>query len=95
MDRQDAIDHKEVATADPEGKDGTGPKFFVDIEGTLHEWPKSTITTEEIAHLGGWDPALGVIEIDKDNNERTVQPGEIVELKPGMGFAKKHKWKRG
>ena len=72
-----------------------GPKYFVNIEGTKHEWPRDTITTEEIAQLGGWDPAIGVIEIDKDNNERTLQPGEVVQLKPGQGFAKKVRWKRG
>lgn len=74
---------------------GNGPKYFVDVEGTIHEWSSNEITAEEIAELGGWDPAIGVIEIDRDNNERTLAPGETVELKPGMGFAKKHSWKRG
>ena len=73
----------------------TGPKFVLDIEGVLHDWPDTTITTEQIAELGGWDPSVGVIQIDKDNNERTLEAGEIVELKPGMGFSKKVKWKRG
>ena len=72
-----------------------GPKFFVNIEGTEYPWDKDTITTEEIITLGGWDPSLGVIEIDKDNNERTLQPGEVVDLKPGHGFSKKIRWKRG
>ena len=31
--------------------------FFVDIEGTVHPWPKDTITTEEIIALGGWPPS--------------------------------------
>ncbi len=77
------------------GKDGKGPKYYANIEGTEHLWDKSTIITEQIAELGGWDPAIGVIEIDKDNTERTLQPGEVVELKPGHGFAKKVRWKRG
>jgi hypothetical protein len=72
-----------------------GKKFFVDIEGTEHSWDKPTITTEEIVALGGWDPSQGAIEIDKDNNERTLKPGEVVELKPGHGFSKKVKFKRG
>ena len=72
-----------------------GPKFFVDIEGTIMAWDKATITTEEIIGLGGWDPSLGAILIDKDNNERTLQPGEVIELKPGMGFSKKVHFKRG
>lgn len=72
-----------------------GPKYRIDIEGTLFDWDRDTITTEEIANLGGWEPNVGVIEIDKDNNERTLVPGEVVELKPGQGFAKKIKFKRG
>ena len=76
-------------------KKGKGPKYYVNIEGEKYEWDSETITTEEIANLGGWDPGIGVIEIDKDNNERTLQPGEVVELKPGHGFAKKVRWKRG
>jgi hypothetical protein len=72
-----------------------GPKYFLDIEGVEKPWDRDTITTEEIAALGGWDVSQGVIEIDKDNNERTLTPGEVIELKPGQGFAKKIKWKRG
>ncbi len=74
---------------------GHGPKYFVNIEGKKHPWNKDTITTEEIAELGGWDVAVGVIEVDRDNNERTLAPGEVVQLKPGHGFAKKVRWKRG
>jgi hypothetical protein len=72
-----------------------GPKFHLDIEGVIHHWPVSTITTEQIIELGDWDPSQGVIQIDKDNNERQLQPGEVVQLQPGMGFAKKIRWKRG
>jgi hypothetical protein len=36
-----------------------------------------------------------VIEINKDNVQQTLQPGEDIELKPGQGFAKKRRWKRG
>jgi hypothetical protein len=75
--------------------EGHGPKFFVDIEGALHPWDKSTITTEQIIGLGGWDPSQGVVLIDKDNNERTLQPGEVIELRPGYGFSKKIRFKRG
>jgi len=77
----------------PESK--KGPKYLLDIEGELKPWDEPTITTEEIIDLGGWDPSLGAIVIDKDQNERTLQPGEIVELKPGMGFSKKVHFKRG
>lgn len=73
-----------------------GQKFTLDIEGNLVEWDQPTITTEQIAELGGWDVALGVQMIDlKSQEERTLQPGEIIELKPGMGFSKKNIFKRG
>ncbi len=73
-----------------------GPKFFLDVEGEITPWDEDTITTEQIADVGGWDASLGVILIDlKDNTERTLQPGETVELKPGMGFSKKVRFKRG
>ena len=75
--------------------DGQGPKFLLDIEGVQQPWDKDTITTEEIIALGGWDPSQGAILIDKDNNERTLATGEVVELKPGMGFSKKIRFKRG
>ncbi len=72
-----------------------GPKYILNIEGEEVPWDQNTITTEEIAELGGWDPAQGVIEVDQHNEERTLKPGEVVEIKPGHGFGKKHLWKRG
>jgi len=72
-----------------------GPKYHLDIEGNIVDWNQETITTEDIIRLGGWDASQGAIETDKDNNERTLKPGEIIELKPGQGFAKKVKFKRG
>ena len=71
------------------------PKFTLDIEGALKPWDEDTITTEQIAALGGWDVSLGVLLIDKDNNERTLQPGEVVKLEPGLGFSKKVRFRRG
>ncbi len=72
-----------------------GPKYRLDIEGNIVDWDQHTITTEDIIRLGGWDASQGAIEIDKDNNERTLKPAEVIELKPGQGFAKKVKFKRG
>jgi hypothetical protein len=84
-----------VNAGQPAETEGQGPKFLLDIEGVLKPWNRDTITTEEIIALGGWEPSQGAILIDKDNNERTLQPGEVVELKPGMGFSKKIRFKRG
>ena len=72
------------------------PKFEVDIEGALKPWNKGTITTEEVAALGGWDVSQGVVLIDLENNtERNLAPGEVVKLGPGIGFSKQHRFKRG
>jgi hypothetical protein len=92
MASQQAI---EPHRSDRDVRGGQGPKYIVNIEGVEHPWEKNTITTEEIAALGGWDVAIGVIEVDADNNERTLKSGEVVELKPGQGFSKKIRWKRG
>jgi hypothetical protein len=78
-----------------EAQGARGPKYTLNIEGQHIPWESDTITTEQIAELGGWNVSQGVIEVDKDNNERTLAPGEVVEIKPGQGFGKKHKWKRG
>jgi hypothetical protein len=85
----------EAKTSPSPSGQGHGPKYIVNIEGTEYPWEKDFITTEEIAALGGWDVSIGVIEIDADNNERTLAPGEVVRLKPGQGFSKKIRWKRG
>jgi hypothetical protein len=74
---------------------GQGPKYTLDIEGTLKPWDNDTIKTEQIISLGGWDPSQGAVLIDADNNERTLQPSESIEIKPGMGFSKKIRFKRG
>lgn len=84
--------HEIVASKHPD----QGPKYHVNIEGTLHDWSEPTITTEQVAALGGFDPALGVLEIDlTTNEERQLRPGETVGLKPGIGFSKKHRFRRG
>lgn len=70
-------------------------KYEVDIEGAFKPWDRETITTEEIAELGGWDPSLGVILVDEDNVEHNLKPGEVIKLRPGIGFSKKIRFKRG
>lgn len=69
--------------------------YILNIEGDEVPWDQDTITTEQIAELGDWDISQGVIEVDQHNNERTLAPGEVIEIKPGHGFGKKHLWKRG
>jgi len=72
------------------------PKFCLNIEGQLIDWDEPTITTEQVIQLGGWDLSLGVQQIDlKTNEAKTLAPGEVVQLRPGLGFCKKVSWKRG
>lgn len=79
-----------------QGNEGHGPNYYLNIEDNVIAWDNPTITREEIAGLGGWELSQGVVEIDlKSNDTRTLSPGEVVELKPGKGFAKKHLWRRG
>jgi hypothetical protein len=73
---------------------GQGPKFKVDIEGKLYDWNRPSITPAEIRQLGGL-PADPVMVIDADNNERQLAEDEVVELKPGLGFSKKIRFRRG
>ena len=71
-------------------------KYEVDIEGAYKPWDKDTITPEEVASLGGWDISEGVVLIDlEDGTERTLEPDEEIKLRPGIGFSKKIRFKRG
>ncbi len=74
----------------------TGPSFALSIEGKEFQWSEPTISTEQIAQLGGWDPSQGVQQIDLDTNEaRTLKLDEIVDLRKIKTFAKKIGWQRG
>lgn len=86
-----------MATEQRQSEDqGQGPKFEVNIEGTIYPWDSETITVPEIRRLGSLPADLPVIEVDlKTNEERTLAEDEVVELKPGKGFAKKVRFKRG
>ena len=81
--------------ANAEALTDKGHKYVLDIEGKEFPWDKDTITTEEIVGLGGWPVGQVVVEVDKDNNEVTLTSEQVIEIKPGQGFGKKHKWKRG
>ena len=74
----------------------SGPKYYINIEGTLYDWDRETITVLEIRTLGGLPPDQPVIEIDLETNlERQLREDEIIKIKPGMGYSKKVRFKRG
>ena len=71
-------------------------KHEVDIEGEFKPWDSDTITTEQVAALGDWNPAEGVILVNLDDGtERTLEPGEEIKLQADMGFSRKVLFKRG
>lgn len=70
-------------------------RFCVNIEGQLFRWPCNVVVPEQIACLGGFDIAQGVLVIDEENNQRQLEPGELVELRPGLEFCKKVRFRRG
>lgn len=73
-----------------------GPKYEVNLDGDVREWPKSTISVPEIRQLAGWGDDQPVVIVDlKTNDERDLREDEVVDLKPGHGFSKKIKFKRG
>lgn len=72
------------------------PVYLLNIEDREYRWPEPTIVTEEIAELGGWDPAAGVQRIDPTaQTARTLNPGEVVDLRKIKTFGKKIGWCRG
>ena len=72
-----------------------GKKYFVTIEGKEYPWEKDTITTTEIRTLGNLPTDMPVVEEFPDGTERTFGENETVELKPGHGFGRAPKFKRG
>lgn len=70
-------------------------KYELDIEGKFYDWPESSITVPQLIQLAGWPAGTQVLEIDNDNNQETIAPDAVIELKPGHGYAKKHKFQRG
>lgn len=76
-------------------KDRECIEFKLDIEGKIVPWHEQTIAAEQIAELGGWNISEGVILIDADQNERQLQPGEVVNLATGVCFSRKVRFRRG
>jgi hypothetical protein len=73
-----------------------GPRYEVNLDGEIFEWPNPTITVPEIRDLAGWGDDQPVVMVDlKTNDERDLREDEVISLKPGQGFSKKVKFKRG
>jgi hypothetical protein len=75
---------------------GQGPKYTVNIDDVDHPWDRDSITVPEIRTLGGISAGTEVLEVNLETNEeRTLREDETIPLKPGQGFGKKIKFRRG
>jgi hypothetical protein len=72
-----------------------GSKYFVNIEGKEYPWDKETINAKEIRALAHFPANAQIVEEFPDGKERTIGEGEEVHLKPGHGFGRSPKFKRG
>jgi hypothetical protein len=73
-----------------------GPTYILNIEGVDYDWHSDTITPAQIRELAGWPPDQQVVLVDlRTNIETTLEEGTPVELKPGVGFGRKFRFKRG
>lgn len=89
------MEHATEAAEQAANDDKGHRKYYVEIEGVEFDWAKSTITVPELRALGGLPTDLAVIEIDPENNERTLAEDEVITLKPGHRYGKKVRFKRG
>jgi hypothetical protein len=86
----------QAATANQtDQQNGSGQKFFVNVEGTEHPWDKPTITVPEIRTLGNIPQDVPIIEESPEGTERTLQETEVVTLKPGHRHGRAAKYRRG
>ena len=85
-----------VVSEDESTEMATKAKYEINIEGMLYPWHDDDITTSQIRQLAGWPPEQQVLEVNlEDNTERTLNDTEVIEVKPGLGFGKKIRFKRG
>ena len=83
-------------TGDDKGKDSNGPKYFLDLEGIEYPWHESSISVAQIRELAGWTTDQQVMIVNLDTNEETVVAEDTpIEVKPGHGFGRKFKFRRG
>jgi hypothetical protein len=73
-----------------------GPKYFLDLEGVDYPWYEPSITVPQVRELAGWTTDQQVMIVNLNTNEETVLAEDAaIELKPGHGFGRKFKFRRG
>lgn len=92
---EELLDDHEHHNRKPHDEHHAAKTYCIEVEGLDYPWPKETITVAEIRKLGNLPPDQPVIEVDPDNQERTLAGDEIIHLKPGHRYGKKVRYKRG
>jgi hypothetical protein len=73
-----------------------GPKYEINIEGTIYPWGSSTITVPELRSLAQIPADQEMLEVDlATNEEHTLPEDAVIEVQPGKGYAKKVRYQRG
>jgi hypothetical protein len=73
----------------------SGPKYFVEIDGTEYEFDHEPVTGGEIMDEAGIPREQGLLELLDDGQQRQVPVDEEIELKPGKRFKKRPRFRRG
>ena len=60
------------------------------IENTQHAWTGQNITAEEIRKLAGLALDETIIQVSEDGSETVIDEEEIIVLKPGHRFRRRH-----
>src|SRR5689334_22583996 len=63
-DRQKGVDMTGAGAPPHPEAQAQGPKFFVNVEGTVYPWDHDTITVPQIRELGSLPPDTPVLQID-------------------------------
>jgi hypothetical protein len=69
--------------------------YVYDVDGTLYEYDRPTITGAEIMSAAGLDPQQGLIHLLSDGSRVTVTAAETVNLTSGARFKRRPRFKRG
>lgn len=96
MTTQDTREDSNPATTDRDGHGTDRPTFLLDLEGVERAWHAPTITISQIRELAGWALDQPIVMVNLATNEETaLAENTTVELKPGHGFGRKFKFRRG
>ena len=91
-----AESRRECLTVSNTAEKHENAKYEVNLDGDIRPWFEPTITVAQIRELAGWAADQPVVIVDlKTNDERDLAEDDVVDLKPGHGFSKKIKFKRG